>query len=92
MRSALATIDAFPHEKCLRFDAQPVGQQIATQKAAAGCEPSGWRNSHIACLYVDGKGPQALIDWCSVLSQGKISSWTGSGVDWQPSPSVLQDH
>ena len=71
----LEGIDALPARKRLTVTPKLVGQQIASQKAAAGRGPSGWRNSHLAVLYTDAAGPVALAAWSNVWARGRISPW-----------------
>ena len=66
---------ALPKRKRLRATLRLVGRQVAIIKQAAGPGPSGWRNSHISCLYSDPAGPRALLQWCSLWAQGDISPW-----------------
>ena len=52
-----------------------VANQIARSRPAAGPGPSGWRNSHIACLYTNQGGPHALLAWATAWAQGDIPLW-----------------
>ena len=52
-----------------------MGRQIVSQKVAAGCGPSGWRNSHLAVVHADAAGPEALAAWANVWARGCISPW-----------------
>ena len=75
MSKVLDDIGSLAPRKRLRVTAKLVGRQIVSQKAAAGCGPSGWRNSHLAVAYADAAGPQALADWANVWASGRISPW-----------------
>ena len=57
LQSALAEVDAIPQKRCLRVNLRMTGRQVASLKPAAGPGGSGWRNSHIQCLYADPGGP-----------------------------------
>ena len=78
MRRVLEGIDALPAKKRLTVTPKLVGQQLASQKLAAGCGPSGWRNSHLAVLYTDAAGPATLAAWSNVWARGRISPWLAS--------------
>ena len=75
MSKVIDDIGKLAPRKRLKVTAKLVGRQIVSQKAAAGCGPSGWRNSHLSVVYADAAGPQALADWASAWASGSISPW-----------------
>ena len=75
MSRVLDDIGKLPARKRLLVTAKLVGRQVVSQKAAAGCGPSGWRNSHLSVVYADAAGPQALAAWANVWASGGISPW-----------------
>ena len=51
------------------------GRQVANLKPAAGPGGSGWRNSHVQCLYADPAGPSSVMMWAQIWANGSISPW-----------------
>ncbi|CAK0827898.1 unnamed protein product [Prorocentrum cordatum] len=78
LREALAAAAAIPMKKRSKVTLRLVGRQAAAIKPAAGCGPSGWRNSYILCAYSDPDGPRALAEWSSRWARGAISPWLAS--------------
>ena len=64
-----------PAAKRLKATLRLVGRQVAGLKPAAGPGPSGWRNSHVQCLYADPAGPEALASWVQAWASGRVSPW-----------------
>ena len=60
-REAITAADNIPEKHKLRPRLRDIAHQLARLKPSAGPRSSGWRNSHIACLYAARTGPQALI-------------------------------
>ena len=75
MSRVLDDIGKLPARKRLLVTTKLVGRQIVSQKAAAGCGPSGWRNSHLAVVHADAAEPEALAAWANVWARGCISPW-----------------
>jgi hypothetical protein len=75
MSKVIDDISSLAPRRRLKITPKLVGRQILSQKAAAGCGPSGWRNSHLSAVYLDAAGPQALAEWAGVWASGKISPW-----------------
>ena len=78
LENALALAAAIPVRKRLKPTLRLVGQHVGSLKPAAGPGPSGWRNSHIQCLYADPDGPTCLAEWSGVWSRGVIQPWLAS--------------
>ena len=72
---ALDAAAGIPPRRRLRVTHRLVGHQVCALKAAAGTGPSGWRNSHIQCVYADSDGPRCLAAWFSVWAHGQIQPW-----------------
>ena len=64
-----------PASKRLKATLRLVGRQVAGLKPAAGPGPSGWRNSHVQCVYADPAGPEALASWVQIWASGTVSPW-----------------
>jgi hypothetical protein len=64
-----------PAAKRLKATLRLVGRQVAGLKPAAGPGPSGWRNSHVQCVYADPAGPEALASWVQAWASGAVSPW-----------------
>jgi hypothetical protein len=67
-----------PAGRRLKVTLRLVGRQVAGLKPAAGPGPSGWRNSHVQCLYAEPAGPEALASWVQAWASGSVSPWLAS--------------
>ena len=60
-----------PQRSRLRVTGRFISRQVARIKPAAGAGPSGWRNSHLQCIYAHADGPAGLAAWCAAWADGR---------------------
>ena len=78
LHAATAAARNLPAKRKCEPRLKHLANQLARSKAAAGPGPSGWRNSHIACLYSHQAGPHALLAWATAWAQGDIPAWAAA--------------
>ena len=75
LQQALSEVDAIPRKKMLKVTLRMTGRHVASMKPAAGPGGSGWRNSHVQCIYSDAAGPSSITAWAQLWAHGLISPW-----------------